>query len=395
MNAAEISLLLNDLESDRVERTVSTDKTDKFGEAICAFANDLPNYRLPGYLIVGAYDDGRPAGLEITDRLLQRLAAIRSDGNLLPPPAMEVEKVSLPGGEVAVVRTLPSQATPVRYKGVAYIRVGPRRGIANAEEERILSEKRAAVLSRTWDGRPCEEATLEDLALDLFALAYRRAAVAPEVVAENERSLTLQLAALRLYDLKQERPTNAAVLLFGTDPLFFFPGAFVQYVRYDGLSQSDPVLEERRLTGDMLSILRGLDELARDLAGAKPERVDGFREETVYHYPPRALRELFVNAIVHRNYEDSTTPVSINDYSDRLEIFNPGGLYPGLTPEDFPRGTAYRNPILAEAAKVLGFANRFGRGIVAARTELERNGSGEAIFELKANHFLVTIPVRP
>ena len=46
----ELQRLLNDLESDRVERTISTDKMDKFGEAICSFANDLPDHQQPGYL---------------------------------------------------------------------------------------------------------------------------------------------------------------------------------------------------------------------------------------------------------------------------------------------------------------------------------------------------------
>ena len=58
MTIDEIRALLNDLESDRVERTISTTNTDKFGQAICAFANDLPDHRLPGYLFLGVNDDG-------------------------------------------------------------------------------------------------------------------------------------------------------------------------------------------------------------------------------------------------------------------------------------------------------------------------------------------------
>jgi len=54
----EVKVMLSDLESDRVERTVSTTKTDKYCEAVCAFANDFPQHRKPGYLIIGAHDDG-------------------------------------------------------------------------------------------------------------------------------------------------------------------------------------------------------------------------------------------------------------------------------------------------------------------------------------------------
>jgi ATP-dependent DNA helicase RecG len=49
----QLSSLLIDLESDRVERTTSIGKTDKFGEAICAFANDLSHHRQLGYLLIG------------------------------------------------------------------------------------------------------------------------------------------------------------------------------------------------------------------------------------------------------------------------------------------------------------------------------------------------------
>ena len=74
--------LLTDLESDRIERTTSTGNTDKFAQAICAFGNDYPGHRKPGYLIVGANDDGSLAGLTVTDELLRNLGGIRADGNV-------------------------------------------------------------------------------------------------------------------------------------------------------------------------------------------------------------------------------------------------------------------------------------------------------------------------
>lgn len=72
----EICALLNDIENDRVERTISTTNTDKFGQAICAFANDLPNHRQSGYLFLGVEDDGTVKGLNVTDELLKNIAAI-------------------------------------------------------------------------------------------------------------------------------------------------------------------------------------------------------------------------------------------------------------------------------------------------------------------------------
>ncbi|NEX20242.1 hypothetical protein G3480_07930 [Thiorhodococcus mannitoliphagus] len=202
--------LLGDLEADNIERTISVNKTDKFAEAICAFANDLPNRRQPGYLLVGAYDDGTLSGLEVTDELLKNLSAIRSDGNVLPQPVLSVQKYRLEGGELAVVEVLPSDLPPVRYKGRVYIRVGPRRGIANEQEERILSERRVA-LARTFDARPCRESALSDLALGQFD-AYRREALDADTIAENHRPLELQLASLRLYAPESASLTHAGIL---------------------------------------------------------------------------------------------------------------------------------------------------------------------------------------
>ncbi len=75
----ELVKLLRDVESSRAERTVSMNDMDKFCEAVCAFANDMPDSKQNGYLLVGVHDDGRLSGLKATDSLLKNLAAIRSD----------------------------------------------------------------------------------------------------------------------------------------------------------------------------------------------------------------------------------------------------------------------------------------------------------------------------
>jgi ATP-dependent DNA helicase RecG len=138
MNRAELKRLLADIESDRVERTISVADTEKFSEAICAFANDTPNSGKPGYLFVGAAPDGTASGAVISDQLLQNLSAIRSDGHIQPLPSMNVQKWPLGGREMAVVEVFPSDLPPVRYRGRTWIRVGPRRGIATEAEERTL-----------------------------------------------------------------------------------------------------------------------------------------------------------------------------------------------------------------------------------------------------------------
>jgi ATP-dependent DNA helicase RecG len=92
MNDEELEVVLNDLESDRVERKASISDKGKLCEAICAFANDLPNHQKPGVLFIGVNDNGSCANLHIDDKLLLTLSSLRSDGNILPFPSMIVQK---------------------------------------------------------------------------------------------------------------------------------------------------------------------------------------------------------------------------------------------------------------------------------------------------------------
>lgn len=169
MTDEELESLLNDLESDRVERKASIADRNVIRQAICAFANDLPNHQQPGVLFIGVNNDGTCANLPITDQLLLTLSDIRSDGNILPFPSMIVQKRIISGCELAIVIVEPSDAPPVRFNGRVWVRVGPRRATATAEEERRLAEKRRAK-DLPFDLRPLVSATLDDLDLDLCLL---------------------------------------------------------------------------------------------------------------------------------------------------------------------------------------------------------------------------------
>src|ERR1700730_11110506 len=186
---AELERMLADIESDSVERkeALAGDAPTRVREAICAFANDLPDHRRAGVVFIGARDDGTPVGAPITDGLLLQLAAMKSDGNIVPPPTMFVEKRTLRGVDVAVVTVIPADAPPVSFSGRIWIRVGPRRGIATAQDERILSEKRR-FRDRTFDAHPVASASLSDLSRSRFEEEYLPAAVARDVLAANERS---------------------------------------------------------------------------------------------------------------------------------------------------------------------------------------------------------------
>ncbi|OGR05788.1 MAG: transcriptional regulator, partial [Deltaproteobacteria bacterium RIFOXYD12_FULL_50_9] len=375
LTKAELIGLLSDMESDRIERTISTSKTDKFCEVICAFANDYPNHRSPGYLIVGANNNGSLGGMAVTDELLLNLASIRSDGNVLPSPAMTVEKFALPGGEVAVVEVQPSTVPPVRYRGRVYIRVGPRRAVANEQEERILSERRSSLVN-TFDSLPVTESAINELNIRLFD-EYRAQTIDPEIVANNNRSTEEKLASLRCFDLLTNKPTVAGILLFGNNPRFYLPGGYVQFLKFPGTTMTEIPNDQLELSGDLRTVLDGLRAKITAYNRIGMVQGEGFRDKSVPDYPEWAIRELFHNAVMHRDYA-STSPIRFYWFSDRIEIQNPGGLYGTVTRETLSRRNSYRNPVLAEALKTMGYVNKFGYGIQRAEALLREHGNPSA-----------------
>ena len=333
---------------------------------------------------MGVDDAGHPVGLNVTDELLRNLAGLRSDGNIQPLPALTVSKYALPSGEIAVVEVYPAELPPVRYKGRVWIRIGPRKGIASEQEERILTERRVAQ-AKTFDALPCLDSSLTDLSEERFLLGYRRKAVADEAIADNHRSLSLQLASLRFYDLRHDCPTHAGILLFADQPTRWLSGAYVQFVQFGGDTLADEVLNEKRIDGDLNALLQKLDVLIDLQIRQHPMFVTALQETMVYDYPLLAIRELLLNAVMHRSYQ-STAPVRLYWFSDRIEVQSPGGLYGEASPENLPDQSAYRNPIVAEAMKILGFVNKFGSGVARAQQALVLNGNAPAEFRFDPHY---------
>lgn len=392
MDDFELETLLNDLESDRVERKASTSDRGKIRETICAFANDLPNYQVSGVIFIGVKDDGTCANLPITDDLLKTLSDMRSDGNILPFPTIFVQKRILSGCELAVIIVEPSYSPPVRYNGRVCIRVGPRRATATREEESRLSEKRRSK-DLPFDIQPIPMATLNDFDLELFN-EYLRASLPIDVIEENQRSLEQQLASVRFTTaVSPFYPTNLGLLVIGQDPRQYISGNYIQFLRIDGLELGDPIRDQKEINGPISLILRRLDEIFQAHIFIETDLTKDIVEIQQPDYPLVALRQLAINAVLHRNYETSNAPVRITWFNDRIEIQNPGGPFGQVTRENFGQAgiTDYRNPNLAEALKNLGYVQRFGYGIPLARRELSKNGNPEPEFLVEDSYVCVII----
>lgn len=387
----ELIRLVTGPESPRVERKRALTHPDEVRKAICAFANDLGGTGEPGYAVIGLEDDGSPAGTPIDDGLLLKLAGMRDDGKIQPRPSLVAERVTLDvGAAIAVVEVLPFEAPPVRLDGVTWVRTGPRNAIATREEEHRLSERRLAS-SQPFDLRPCPGSTLADLDLGLFQQEYLPNAVAPSVLAENRRTVEQQLLSLRLLD-PSGVPTHAGVLLLGKDPAWFLPGAYLQFVRFDGPSVADPIKASRRFTGPLGTVARELDAfLALNTQTARVPVAGTMRYEEVPDYPHVAMRELAFNALIHRSYDFGNAPARIFWLADRVEVLSPGGLYGYVNDQNFRHTTSYRNPTLAEGMRVLGFVERYGIGMGRIHESLAKNGNPPPEFRFEPSQFFCAV----
>ncbi len=373
-NDEELEAMLGDLESDRVERKESLkgNAPQTVREAVCAFANDLAGHGRQGVVFIGVNDNGAPMQLDVTDELLRQLADIKSDGNIAPPPTLLVEKRTLAKHDMAVITVWPCDTPPVRYKGRIHVRWGPRRGLASAQDERILNERRRH-RDRPFDVQPVTDATLDDLDRLRFEQEYLPSIVARDVLTANERSLEQRLAATKmLVGEADATPTVLGVLVVGKSPSDWVPGAYTQFLRVAGADLTSPVLDEDSIYGTITDQLRRIEEKleAHNLRSVQFTQVN--KEFRAEEYPQIALRQLVRNAFMHRSYEATNAPVRVYWFDDRIEIHNPGGPFGSVTQENFgqPGVTDYRNPNLAEALRALGFVQRFGAGIAIARKAL-------------------------
>lgn len=394
----ELIELLNDTESDRVERKESYkgDVPKKALQAVCAFSNDLPAHNAPGILFIGAKDNGEPSHIEVDDRLLLSLSSIKTDGNVLPLPVLTVEKRILKDAPMAVVTVMPSDMPPVKYDGRIWIRTGPRRALANEQEERILNEKRRYKMI-PFDIHGVPSAKVNDLSKLIFENEYLPRAFASDILEANGRSLEQQLASCRMVSSPTDpTPTVLGLLTLGKNPQDFLPGACIQFLRIDGLELSDPVIDEEKIGGAFVDMLRRVEEKLKSHNRTSVDIISHPTHRVSTPYPQAALQQIIYNSVLHRTYESTNAPIRVYWFNDRIEINSPGGPYGNVTVANFgePGITDYRNPNIAEAMKVFGFVQSFGRGIATARKTMEQNGNPQPEFEVNQSTVLCILKAK-
>ena len=229
-----------------------------------------------------------------------------------------------------------------------------------------------------------------DLNMEYFKTQYLPSAVSLEAFKANHRDIKTQLRSLRLVD-HRFIPTMTAILLMGKNPRNWFPGAYIQFICFEGKELTDPVKNQREISGILPEQITRIEELLQAHISISLELSDKQHLKSP-DYPIQALSQLVRNALIHRNYR-SNTPVRIHWFNDRIEIYSPGGPYGELNTDNFGREgiTSYRNPTIAEALKNLGYIERFGFGIPLAKKSLQENGNPELEWDVRGSTVLVIV----
>lgn len=353
MTERELAEIIAAGESDRVEFTERLSNTafERLHKTVCAMANDLPDHGKPGLVLIGVRDDRSLGGLQVDGKLLAQINAMKTDGDILPPPSLAVAKHVIAGRQLALVSVQPSDSAPVRYRDVAYVRVGPTVGIATLEEEATLKARRR-YSDLPPDCRPVPSAKLTDL--DLAGVGSEE--LPDATIAEDGDSPV---------------PTLAGVLMYGREPRRFVPWSYVQLVD-SGAS--------KEISGSIPQIVQQIDKKIDDHSHAPAT------------FPPEALKEVVRNAVMHRSYE-APRPIQILWCDDRVEVHSPGGPWGAVDSHNFgaPGAVDYRNPAIAEAMARRGCGRRLGIGIALARERLKEAGHPELEFDLGRHHVRATI----
>lgn len=379
MQSMEINKLLQRREGKTLEFKRDLSSPGKVLRTVVAFANTAG-----GILLIGV-EDRTHVVRGVTDPLNEeeRLANLISDG-ITPQIVSDIEILPWRNTYLVSVRVYPGSGRPYYLRKLgsdkgAFIRVGSTNRVA----DRMMKDQlRLITRNESYDEQPLTE-------LDSEAIDFRAASECFAGIRKLNRG---DLETLRLISTYRGKrcPTVGGVLLFGKRRLHHFPDAWIQAGRFNGMDRSH--IQDHI---ELMDILPNAIESAVAFVSKHDERradLSKVRRIDRWYYPPAAVREAIVNAVVHADYSQQGSPIRISVFNDRLEIENPGLLPFGLTLDDIRQGISkLRNRVLGRIFRELGLIEQWGSGIQRMLSACAEAGQDEPQIEELGLHFRVTL----
>jgi predicted HTH transcriptional regulator len=344
-----------------------------------AFANTAG-----GVLLIGVEDrTRRVVGVPDPLETEERLANLISD-SITPVLVAEIEVLPWRRTHVVAVRVHPSGSRPHYLRSLGpeagvFVRVGSTNRRADTA---LIGELRRYVRNESFDEQPMPDLNSE-------AIDFR---VASESFAPVRALRRGDLMTLHITTRYQERvvPTVGGVLLFGKDRERHFPDAWIQVGRFRGADRRR-ILDSAEVRGHLIP---GIEEAIRFVQRntAREAVIGEVRRAERWTFPPVAVREAIVNAVVHADYSQRGAPIRLSIFDDRLEVENPGLLPFGLTIDDIRKGISkLRNRVIGRVFHELGLIEQWGSGIQRMTAACEEAGLAQPQLEEIGTHFRVTL----
>ncbi|MEQ6122364.1 RNA-binding domain-containing protein [Reichenbachiella sp. MALMAid0571] len=324
-------------------------------ETLVGFANTRG-----GKIVIGVSDKKEIIGISVGEESVQKwINEIKQ--HTKPSVIPDVEVIQVEGNTVVVMEVQEFPIKPVSFNGRYYSRKQNSNHLLSLTE---INDLYTNSLQTSWDSYPWKEGQLEDINMQKVEAFIQR-------VNENKR-FSLEgspidcLSKLRL--IKENRPTNAAMLLFSKEDLFY-------NVHVGRFKTPTLVIADKMISGGLFEVLEEtMQFIVSQIKVAFEITGESTRRNEIFEYPLTALRELVVNAIVHRDYT-SPTDIQIKIFDQSISIFNPGKLFGGLTIEDLKTDNYQaqtRNKLIAEAFYLTKEIEKYGSGYRRVREKISQ-----------------------
>jgi ATP-dependent DNA helicase RecG len=349
---------------------------DEYLKHICAFANTHG-----GSLFIGISDDGAVAGIKDSKKLLEDIPnkAINYLGIVIDVHLHE------DSGKEYLEIIVAQSSVPIAFKGVYYVKSGStRQELKGAELQHFILKK----IGQTFDELPAETAGLKDIDEKVIRKFLRKAIIANRISPEAESDDLPNLISNLKLSTEEGKLKNAAILLFGKDPLRFISSVSFRIGRF-GDSDHDLKFQDV-IEGNIFEMPDRVIETLRAKYLISPIRYEGLQRIEELEYPEEALREAILNAVIHKDYTGVHIQMSV--YDDMLMLWNDGklpvGMHASMLKVKHP--SKPRNIDIAGVFFKAGYIEAWGRGIAKIIDGCKKAGLPEPLIEEFAGGVQVT-----
>jgi len=252
-------------------------------------------------------------------------------------------------------------------------------------------EKRGILAARPLDAASSPDASLDEISPERVLWFLERARAERDYAVDPSSSVSSALTHLNLLDA--DRPSNAAILLFGRNPQRRFPTAETKCLHFHGTEVRKPIPSYQLYKGDLFEqVDQAVDFVLSKLNRSVGTRDQGPTAPVAYEIPKDVIAEAVVNAIAHRDYA-SNAGTQVYLFADRVEVWNPGALPPGLTLENLrtEHPSIPRNPLIADPLFLAHYIEKAGTGTLDMIDGCRHAGLPEPEFREEGSQFVLTL----